>query len=244
MTTSNNTSPDDQGSELESIRNFYDSVYYKDAKKDGSSSSHYEGLASRVGITAGERVLDVACGLGRWLSVCERRGAIPSGIDLSERAIDVCRQTMPEGTFFAQPAEKLPFESGTFDVVTCLGSLEHFVDQESAVREMVRVARPNARLVILVPNQGFLTRRLGLYDGTYQTAAKEVVRTLTEWTALFERCGLTVDRRWRDLHVLAWNWINSRGLARAPVRAAQAAALAVWPLEWQYQVYHLCSIRR
>jgi len=31
------------------------------------------------------------------------------------------------------------------------------------------------------------------------------------------------------------------GIWRAPLRAAQALALAAWPLSWQYQVYHLCA---
>lgn len=230
----------DRDAEIENIRHFYNTVYYKNASKDESISTHYRRLAERIGIVANEQVLDVACGLGLWLATCSARGAIPFGIDLSERAIDICRQTLPTGTFYAQPAERLPFADDFFDVVTCLGSLEHFVDQEAAVSEMARVAKSSARFVILVPNEGFLTRRLGLYRGTYQVAAKEVMHSLEGWAALFERCGLKVTNRWRDLHVLSWPWISSRGLIRAPIRAAQALALTMWPLEWQYQVYHLC----
>ena len=236
-----NGQADRQAAELESIRSFYDSVYYSEASLVDSSSPHYEQLATRIGVAPGERVLDVACGLGQWLSTCSKRGAIPSGVDLSERAIEMCRRSLPGGTFFAQPAETLPFDSASFDVVTCLGSLEHFVDPVAALKEMVRVAKPGARFVILVPNAGFLTRRLGLYGGTYQTAAKEVVRSLSEWADLFKHSGLKVTDRWRDLHVLSWAWIGANGLIHAPLRAAQAAALAVWPLEWQYQVYHLCE---
>lgn len=244
MRTTNLTSEMENRSELESIQNFYDSIYYKDATFSTSATPHYRRLADRLGISANDRILDVACGLGLWLSVCKQRGAIPSGVDLSERAISVCKQVMPDGAFFAQPAESLPFEDRSFDVVTCLGSLEHFVEQEAAVREMVRVAKSDARFLILVPNDGFLTRRLGLYRGTNQVVAKEVMHSLDGWARIFERCGLQVDKRWRDLHVLSRSWIFSRGLASAPLRASQAIALTVWPLSWQYQVYHLCQRKK
>jgi len=235
---------EEQEIELERIRGFYDGIYYREAQGTREPVPHYMSLASKIGVAEGQKVLDVACGLGQWLSTCATLGAIPHGIDLSERAIQICRKIMPHGTFQAHPAETLPFADQEFDLVSCLGSLEHFVDQKGAVKEMVRVAKPGAQLVILVPNEDFLTRKLGLYSGTYQVAAKEVMHSLAEWEALFEECGLEVKDRWRDLHVLSRAWIFSRGLLRAPIRAAQAMALAIWPLKWQYQVYHLCTVRK
>ena len=147
---------------------------------------------------------------------------------------------MPEGEFFAQPAESLPFDTGRFDLVTCLGSLEHFVDPVKSLEEMSRVAKPDAAIVILVPNKDFLTRRLGLFGGTYQTDAKEVVRTLDEWAELFNKAGLSVDGRWKDLHVLNLDWVSTGPAWSWPLRAAQALMLPLWPLSWQYQVYHRC----
>jgi len=87
---------------------------------------------------------------------------------------------------------------------------------------------------------GFLTRRLGLYGGTQQVMAKEDVYELAEWNRLFEAAGLRVIERWRDLHPLSWSWIARGSRLGWPVRAAQALALAAWPLGWQYQVYHYC----
>jgi hypothetical protein len=106
---------------------------------------------------------------------------------------------------------------------------------------MARVAKKDARFVILVPNADFLTRKLKLFGGTNQKDAKEVVRTLEEWESLFEQAGLRVSRKWKDLHVLSWNWIGMNGWLRAPFRAMQALLLLIWPLRWQYQVYHLCE---
>jgi hypothetical protein len=105
---------------------------------------------------------------------------------------------------------------------------------------MLRVATPDARFLLLVPNAGFLTRRLGLYGGTQQTRVREDVYSLERWKELFEGAGLRVEQRWRDLHPLDAGWIRKGKPLTWPVRALQAAALPLWPLSWQYQVHHLC----
>jgi ubiquinone/menaquinone biosynthesis C-methylase UbiE len=232
--------------EVEAIRTFYDSVYYADARPSASPAllRHYGRLHQRMGLREGSAVLDVACGLGEWLKVCQERGSSVAGVDLSERAIDACRQAMPSGEFRAQAAERLPFADDSFDLVSCLGSLEHFVDPVGSLREMARVARPGAALLLLVPNKDFLTRKLGLFRGTYQVDAKEVVRTLAEWEALFRKAGIEVIERWRDLHVLDPDWIARGSPLTWPLRASQAAVLPLLPLRWQYQVYHHCAIER
>lgn len=225
------------------IKSFYDNVYYKDASASNTPSRHHRQLAAELKVNESSHVLDVACGLGEFLAACSERGARVAGVDLSENAIGLCRTTLPDGDFHACSAERLPFDSDTFDLVTCLGSLEHFQDPKSAIEEMTRVAKADASFVILVPNKDFLTRKLGLYSGTYQVDAKEDVRTLEEWNTLFESAGLKVHKRWKDLHVLSWDWISTGNWYAAPIRAAQAAALTIWPLKWQYQVFHLAKSR-
>jgi len=228
--------------EQQKIKAFYDTVYYKNATASGRPSHHTRQLARQLQFTPSQRVLDVACGTGEFLMACTEYSNGVAGVDLSDKAIDQCKARLPDGEFYACPAETLPFGDDRFDIVTCLGSLEHFLDPVAALKEMVRVAQPAARFVILVPNKDFLTRKLGLYGGTYQVDAMEVVRTLDEWNVLFEAAGLTVLKRWKDLHVLTWNWISANGLRKAPVRALQAMALPFWPIGWQYQVYHLAAI--
>ena len=223
------------------IGRFYDAVYYKNAQVDTAVSGHLWRLASKIGISEGQRVLDVGCGTGKWLLALSARGVVPTGIDLSHKAIEICKTAMQDGEFYVGPAETLPFADKQFDVISCLGSLEHFLDPEIALKEMVRVAKNDAVFLLLVPNADFLTRRLGLFNGTWQMDVREEVRSLPEWRNLFARAGLYTKRRWRDLHVLSWSWICARRWYHIPLRATQAFALVLWPLSWQYQVYHLCE---
>jgi SAM-dependent methyltransferase len=230
-----------KGPDFEPVRDFYDREYYTAAEIDGGHATWHDRLvAGRLGELQGLPVLDVACGLGTWLEVLRARGARVSGIDISERAIEACRRRFPDGEFHVGVAESLPFADASFGLVTCMGSLEHFLDKPAALREMVRVARPDAAFLILVPNSGFLTRRLGLYGGTQQVRVREDVYSLPEWGALLAQAGLRVQARWRDLHPLDPGWIGKGRPWSWPLRAAQALALPLWPMSWQYQVHHFC----
>ena len=115
-------------SKFENIKQFYNNIYYKDknANHTNKPHAHLRKLAKKLGINDQSRVLDVACGTGEWLLVCRDAGAIVCGVDISDKAIDVCRESIPDGMFFAQPAETLPFVDNRFDVVTCLGSRTFF----------------------------------------------------------------------------------------------------------------------
>lgn len=234
-----------QQRDFEAVRRYYDQDYYGPAgASHGPLPWHYRFVARRLGALSGKRVLDVACGQGAWLQLLKERGARVSGVDISERAIGTCKSRMPDDEFAVSPAEDIPFADRQFDLVTCLGSLEHFLDKDAALRQMARVARDDAVLLLLVPNAGFLTRRLGLYHGTQQTQIREDVWSLSVWQRLFESAGLRVDEKWRDLHPLSASWISQGKTWLRPVRALQALVLPLWPISWQYQVYHVCRISR
>lgn len=223
------------------VQRFYDEEYYARTHSEAALPWHMRRVASRLGMLEGKSVLDIACGTGGWLLELQRRGAKPSGIDISKRAVQRAEARLPGADIREGVAEQLPFDGGQFDLVTCMGSLEHFLDQPRALKEMLRVTKTDATFLILVPNAGFLTRKLGLYGGTGQVAIRETVRSINEWTALLESSGLHVRAKWRDLHPLSWGWIRHGTAWAWPMRALQATALIFWPVRWQYQVYFLCT---
>lgn len=229
--------------EYQQLRSFYNNTYYVDGQQSKYRASwHDRVMVDRMGCLKGKQVLDVACGLGGWLWILRSKGAEVSGIDISERAIECCRSRFPDGEFKVGAAETLPFPDSRFDVITCMGSIEHFVDKKAALEEMVRVAKPGAKFLILVPNAGFLALRLGLYSGTWQSQVREDVLSLKEWDLLFRSAGLRVDQRWRDLHTVDLQWIARARWTAWPLRLAQALALPLLPLSLQYQVHHFCRV--
>jgi ubiquinone/menaquinone biosynthesis C-methylase UbiE len=230
--------------EFASIQDYYDNVDYGGAAVSREIPAHYRRHARRFRLWRGKKLLDIAGGVGLWLRPAADLRAIPAGIDISPLALDVCKASLPTAELLCAPAERLPFTDGRFDFISCLGALEHFLEHETALREMIRVAKPNADFFLLVPNADFLTRRLGLFAGTRQVEVREEVRSLEEWQRLFESVGLRIEKRWRDLHVVSWSWIMRGPKHLRPMRAAQALALPFWPLSWQYQVYQLCTPKR
>jgi len=229
--------------EHKKIASFYNKVYYRNIPSMKRVSRHIKNLAKILGIKKDQRVLDIGCGSGEWLSAVEQIGAIPYGTDISEKAINNCKTRIPSGEFSVGVAENLQYDTDKFDLVTCLGSLEHFLDQEKALKEIVRVSKKDAFVLILVPNSGFLTYKLGLYKGTNQASIRETIRSLDEWENMFNNAGLTVIKRWKDLHVFNLGWMIRKPWLLIPLRIIQATLLLIWPLSWQYQIYHLCRVR-
>lgn len=162
------------------IKEFYDTDYYRNAGT-GNLPWHQKRVLSSLGNLRGKRVLDIACGTGDALAYFSGQGAEVAGIDISDKAAAVCKQRLPDADIHVGVAEKLPFESGRFDHVTCFGSLEHFLDQPGALAEMRRVLKDgDGSILVLVPNAGFLTRRFGLYRGTNQSDVRETVLSIDE----------------------------------------------------------------
>jgi 2-polyprenyl-6-hydroxyphenyl methylase/3-demethylubiquinone-9 3-methyltransferase len=95
----------------------------------------------------GKRVVDVGCGGGILAESMAVRGALVTGIDLSEKALGVARlhllETGNKVDYRHVSAEQFATEhSGVFDVVTCLEMLEHVPDPASTVRACATLVKP------------------------------------------------------------------------------------------------------
>jgi SAM-dependent methyltransferase len=117
----------------------------------------------RLGLTAGDRVLDVGCGSGRHTCEAFRFprvtavGADRNPADLKEarNRLRFHEQVGAHGggrwALLAADARHLPFATAAFDAVICAEVLEHIPDHRAAAAEIVRVLRPGGILVVSVP---------------------------------------------------------------------------------------------
>jgi len=101
---------------------------------------------------AGKLVLDVGCGMGRFVDVVERWGGRVVGVDLS-LAVEAAQTNLgSRETVRILQADlfRLPFRPGSFDVVYSIGVLHHTPDCEKATREILRFVRPGGRACVWV----------------------------------------------------------------------------------------------
>ena len=110
----------------------------------------YEEAIRRVGIGAGQRVLDIGCGAGVFLRLAAQRGAQVFGLDASEALLALARTRVPDADLRSGDMQFLPYEDGAFDLVTGFNAFFYAQDMVAALREAGRVARPGAPVVIQV----------------------------------------------------------------------------------------------
>jgi SAM-dependent methyltransferase len=100
------------------------------------------------------RILDVGCGTGANLEMLSRFGEA-EGVDVSADALAFCHARGIERVRLGA-AEKLPYEDGSFDLVTALDVVEHLDDDAAGLSEMRRVLRSQGRALLFVPAFMFL----------------------------------------------------------------------------------------
>lgn len=105
-------------------------------------------MLEECGDLANKRVLDVGCGEGRFCRMVAERGALPVGIDPTQRLISEARRLDPNSRYEVAYAEELPLEEDAFDIVVSYLSLIDIADYRAAIKEAVRVLKPGGRLII------------------------------------------------------------------------------------------------
>lgn len=134
-----------------------------------------------------KRILDVACGTGRWLERLMEQGAKSAvGLDRSGAMLRGTRRKCSiTGRLARAACESFPFRSGVFDLAICSFALGHIRDLGLMARELARATGPAADLFIsdLHPDAydrgwrvGFREERRAVHIETLPRAAEEIVQ--------------------------------------------------------------------
>jgi SAM-dependent methyltransferase len=113
-------------------------------------------LIEAAAINRGDSVLDVAGGSGEpAITIAQAIGASVVFTDpVAEMVVTSRRQSSDLGltniAFTRCAGEALPFVTGTFDVVVCRLGIMLFPDPAAAIREILRVLKPDGRLALAV----------------------------------------------------------------------------------------------
>lgn len=197
-------------------------VRYLQRRDDSQTTTFRRQLSyDLLSVHPGQHLLDVGCGLGddvRALASLVGPSGNVVGLDNSERLLEAARNHMENAslpvTFIYGDMHDLPFDASTFDGVRCERVLIHSADPDRVVREMLRVARPGAHIVITEPDLDSLV---------FHASQQAIVRKLTHWHSDRVRNG-TVGRQLPEI-------LRSCGLKDVRVfpTVAQTSLLSNYP---------------
>jgi len=193
----------------------------------------YPFFLNLVKVKPGGKMLDVGCGTGYLLKEADSRGLETYGIDISEEAVKIVRAVSPGSEVSVGSGENLEYPPDFFDYVFCLGALEHFIDMEKGLREIVRVGKRGALFCIMVPNINCFFWKNSDSRGTDQQDINERLLSLKQWKQFFageELEIVNIDQdRWFLKDIRIFSSANPLGIAK------RAAYKMLLPLHYAYQ---------
>jgi len=190
------------------------------------------------------KLLDIGCGTGYLLKAADQRGLETYGLDISDEAVKIAESVCPKSKIIVGKGEDIHFADRSFDYVTCLGALEHFLDIERGINEMARVGKDDALFCIMVPNAHFVFWRIRGRKGTEQQDINENLLTLRQWKALLENNGLAINHvyhdRWFMNQIEIFSTLNPLSILK---NIMLKLAWLFLPLGWTYQFVIVCRKR-
>lgn len=220
----------------EEVKEWYNKKYAAKGIDSYRPYDAYPVFLDYLRVQKGKKLLDISCGNGFLLKAAFLMGLETFGVDISEEAVKNAKQVSPKSFIFVGKGENLKFEDETFDYITCLGSLEHFLDMNKGIKEMKRVAKDNALLCIMVPNSNYFRWKKSDKPGTAQQEINENLLSLKQWKTFFIEEGFKILKIYQDRWFVKGIKVFS---SKNPIKMAKKAFdKLVWfflPLNYTYQ---------
>jgi ubiquinone/menaquinone biosynthesis C-methylase UbiE len=151
---------------------------------------------------ATEHALDIACGPGAFVLAVAPRVRFSWGADLTPEMLRRARAYQAEkqianAAFVRGEAEQLPFPDGTFDLVSCQCTFHHLQKPQAVLHEMIRVTKPEGRLVVIDPLAPESEAKFEIYNRIeiLRDPSHTLTLRLTEFLRMIDEEGLEILRQ-------------------------------------------------
>lgn len=174
-----------------------------------------EAARQRLGSLVDRQALDVATGGGHTARALAEEGAIVTASDLTPDMLAAAetflRGVLPAAKlrFVEAAAEELPFDSGTFEIVTCRIAAHHFADPRAFLSEAKRVLVPGGVLVLvdnIAPEDPLLGQAMNTIERLRDPSHVEAY-TPSRWFSWITGARLetySLQRIWRIKQLNSW----------------------------------------
>lgn len=153
--------------EKEWFAEWFDSPYYDIlySHRDETEAHHFiDSLLATLHPFPGAKILDLACGKGRFARYLAHKGFEVTGLDLSTSSISFARQFEAENLSFYTHDMRLPFRTNYFDYVfnffTSFGYFEREKDELNTLKSVFRGLKPGGAFGLDFFNPIFVQARL------------------------------------------------------------------------------------
>lgn len=180
-----------------------------------------------------DHLLDVACGPGAFVLALAPRVRVARGVDLTHEMLCQARafqleRKIPNACFDRGDAEQLPYPDAAFDLVTCQCSIHHMPKPKLALVEMIRVTKPDGRLVVIDTLAPESDAKFELHNRieSVRDPSHAVSLRLTTFLEMFENHGLEIARQAFKRRERSFNqWMLRAGLEPKHKRYQEARKL-------------------
>ena len=172
---------------------FFDRFWKKQEPErvDRRTLQRWRFIEANFGLLPGKKILDVGAGRGITARLLSEKGFLVSACDVSSDSVNRMRQQGLVGFVFDLETDELEQK---YDAIFCLEVLQYLRYPEMAVSKLKAALNPGGVLVISVPNEFHILRRLGIFLGRTGWAGIQTphLRLFDRKTAgsLFRQCQL------------------------------------------------------
>ncbi len=109
------------------------------------------------------KLLDMGCGLGGLISICQKNGIDALGIELDPEATQIAKERTNKENVVVDDCENMTLNDDSFDLVSSICVIEHVKDAKKYIKEAYRVLKKDGLFLIFAPNNFFP------WEGHYKT---------------------------------------------------------------------------
>ncbi len=178
---------------------------YLDSMKQKRFANHYlevPAVTKLFGNVKNKKVLDCGCASGTHSKILVKKGAIVTGLDVSEEMIKAAKEKChpPNAKFVVGDIQKLPFPKNSFDLVFYGLSVHYVKDLNSVFTEAYRVLKKNGRIILSTNNPTMNNHKKLFYKNKkYYIYEDYFYEGLIEWNMIPEMKIKTYGRTFSGL---------------------------------------------
>jgi 2-polyprenyl-3-methyl-5-hydroxy-6-metoxy-1,4-benzoquinol methylase len=107
-------------------------------------------IINNLGLHSDVKILDIGCGRGTLRKYLSFKNIY--GVDISKEALKEAKKVYLNTVQVDLDKKPIPFKDNSFDIVVCLGVIEHIFNPLRLLQECHRALKKNGTLFLLAPN--------------------------------------------------------------------------------------------